>query len=150
MNRYALLKGTLPVLWRWNVTSASLYSTLSSGSQTKSLQTDLLPPSGCSLTDCFLMSFSLFDPNQPYWEDRVMQKVTSSHFTWQTVSLLSGKCISSCQHFCSLPDWALCSAVTPLQKATFPPNSCAICPGSRLATNMPTHPRLPADRVVSP
>lgn len=61
-------------------------------------------------------------------------------FLGKMVSLRSGKCINSCQHFCSVLDWALCSAVTPLQEASSSPNSRAICPGSRLATSIPTHP----------
>lgn len=107
--------------------------------------------SAFAVTECFLMS--LFDLNQPYWEDRATEEVnTCTHtFLGKTVSLLSGKCISSCQHFCSLLDWALCSAVTPLQEASSSPNSRAICPGSGLATSIPTHPCLSASglRIVS-
>lgn len=95
---------------------------------------------GCSLTECFL----IFDLNQPYWDDHAAEEVNASTHTFlgKRVSLLSGKCISSCQHFCSLLDWALCSAVTPLQEASSSPNGRAICPGSRLATSVPTHPCL--------
>lgn len=79
-----------------------------------------------------------------YWKDHATEEVnTHMHaFLGKTFSFLSGKCVSSCQHFCSLLDWALCSAVTPLQEASSPRNSCAICPGSRLATSIPTHPCL--------
>lgn len=83
----------------------------------------------CALTECFLMSFSLFDLNQAlffFWKAHARQEVnTRRHirydFLARTVSVLSGKCISSCQHFCSLLDWALCSAVTPLQEASSSP-----------------------------
>lgn len=102
----------------------------------------------------FLMSFSLFDLNQPYWEDHAVEEVNTHFFLDKTVSLLSGKRISSCQHFCSRLDWALCSAVTPLQEASSSTNSRAICPGSRLATSTPAHPLSvclwAADRVASP
>lgn len=102
-------------------------------------------------TECFLMSFSLFDLNLTNWEDSAKKEVnthTHTNLSTHTGSLvkdsvfLSGKCISSCQHFCFLLDWALCSAVTPLQEASSSSNSCAICPGSRLATGVPTHPCL--------
>lgn len=100
-----------------------------------------------TLTECFLVTFSLFDHNQPNWEGSAKKEVNTYTHTYTGSSVkdsifLSGKCISSCQHFCSLLDWALCSAVTPLQEASSSSNSRAIFPGSRLATGVPTHPCL--------
>lgn len=93
-----------------------------------------------------LLSFYLFDLEATFiGKNMSKRKYTYTHMLLaKAVFLLSGKCISSCQHFCSLLDWALCSAVTPLQEASSPPNSRAICPGSRLATSIPTHPCLSA------
>lgn len=97
-------------------------------------------------SNAFPEFLSLWSHSNLYWEEHAIEKVnTHTHMLLaKIVSLLSGKCISSCQHFCSLLDWALCSAVTPLQEASSPPNSRAICPGSRLATSIPTHPCLSA------